>query len=247
MKTIKFERAAIGLPFALLSAFAAVSGWPRGWVLLWVVVAAVAAGAAAEASHVLRKRLNGWVHWVAGLCLGLAPVGVWAAARGGVGMAPVLLGGALLFWTAGFDLMAACADIASDREQGVFTVPARWGARKAALMSSGSHLVAFWLLAIFGEVAGLGWLYLSGVILLVPVVYVMHRLGAPETKSVYQNRLPSAIRTTYVSPEAGAGGSDSGSKGQRKIAWLPAAAVLGVVLLLFAAADVIVVGSRMRF
>jgi 4-hydroxybenzoate polyprenyltransferase len=217
VKTIKLERAAIGLPFALISAFAAVSGWPRGWVLLWAVVAAVAAGAAAEASHAYRRRLNGWVHWVVGLGLGLAPVGVWAAARGGVGMAPVLLGGALLFWAAGFDLMAACADIATDREQGVFTVPARWGARKAAVMSSGSHLVAFWLLAIFGEVAGLGWLYLSGVILLVPVVYVMHRMGAPETA------------------------------GQRKIAWLPAAAVLGVVLLLFAAADVIVVGSRMRF
>ena len=217
VKTIKLERAAIGLPFALISAFAAVSGWPRGWVLLWAVVAAVAAGAVAEASHAYRRRLNGWVHWVVGLGLALAPVGVWAAARGGVGMAPVLLGGALLFWAAGFDLMAACADIATDREQGVFTVPARWGARKAVVMSSGSHLVAFWLLAIFGEVAGLGWLYLSGVILLVPVVYVMHRLGAPE------------------------------SEGQRKVAWFAAAAVLGVVLLLFAAADVIVLGSRMRF
>jgi 4-hydroxybenzoate polyprenyltransferase len=217
VKTIKLERAAIGLPFALISAFAAVSAWPRGWVLLWVVVAAVAAGAAAEASHAFRRRLNGWVHWVVGLCLALAPVGVWAAARGGVGMAPVLLGGALLFWAAGFDLMAACTDVAADREQGVFTVPARWGARKAAVMSSGSHLVAFWLLAIFGEVAGLGWLYLSGVILLVPVVYVLHRLGAPE------------------------------SEGQRKVAWFAAAAVLGVVLLLFAAADVIVLGSRMRF
>ncbi len=216
VKTIKLERAAIGIPFALISAFAAVSGWPRGWVLLWVVVAAVAAGAAAEVSHALRMRLNGWVHWVVGLCLALAPIGVWAAARGGVGMAPLLLGGALMFWAAGFDLMAACADIATDREQGVFTVPARWGARKAAVISSGSHLVAFWLLAIFGEVAGLGWLYLSGVILLVPVVYMMHRMAAPETA------------------------------GQRKIAWFVAATVLGLVLLLFAAADVIVLGSKMR-
>ena len=113
--------------------------------------------------------------------------------------------------------MAACADIATDREQGVFTVPARWGARKAAVMSAGSHLVSFWLLAIFGEVAGLGWLYLSGVILLVPVVYVLHRMAAAE------------------------------AAGQRKIAWLAAAAVLGIVLLLFAAVDVIVLGSRVPF
>jgi len=216
VKTIRLERAAIGLPFALISAFVAVSGWPRGWVLFWVVVAAAAAGAAAEASHSLRKRLNGWVHWVVGLCLGVAPVAVWAAARGGVGMAPLLLGGALVFWVAGFDLVAACGEIVGDREQGVFTVPARWGARKAGVMAAGSHVVAFWLLAIFGEVAGLGWLYLSGVILLVPVVYVMHRMAAPE------------------------------SAAQRKVAWFSAADVLGVVLLLFGAADVIVLGSRMR-
>jgi len=215
VKHIKLDRAMMGLPFALISAFVAGSGRPRGWILLCAVVAAVAAGAAAEASHAYRRSLHGWGHWVLGLCLGLAPVGVWVAVRGGVEMAPVLLGGALLFWAAGFDLVAACKDIVGDREQGVFTVPARWGARKAGVMSAGSHVVAFWLLAIFGEVAGLGWLYLSGVVLLVPVLYLLHRMAGPEDWS------------------------------RGKGASFVAADVLSMVLLLFAAADVIVLGGRM--
>ncbi len=95
-------------------------------------------------------------------------------------------------------------------------MPARWGLGKASVASAGSHVVACWLLALFGEAAGLGWLYLSGVVLLIPALYLMHRTVRPE------------------------------HRGRARVAPFPAADVLSIVLLLFAAADVIVLGGRMR-
>ena len=97
------------------------------------------------------KRVTVLTHWLLGLCLGLAPVGVWIALRAELNLLPILIGGGVLFWTAGFDILYALQDMEVDRREGLHSVPARLGPRGARWVAIGSHLVTILLLtnAIF--------------------------------------------------------------------------------------------------
>ncbi len=108
------------------------------------------------------KRFTAWTHWVLGLCLGMAPVGAWIAVRGRIELPPIILCLAVVTWTAGFDIIYACQDIEFDRKHQLFSLPARWGAKYALVVSTANHVVTFWLLALFGQVAHLGVLYFAG-------------------------------------------------------------------------------------
>jgi len=92
------------------------------------------------------KRVTVLTHWLLGLCLGLSPVGVWIALRGEVDLLPILIGGGVLFWTAGFDILYAFQDVEVDRREGLHSVPARLGLRGARWVAAGSHLVTIVLL-----------------------------------------------------------------------------------------------------
>jgi 4-hydroxybenzoate polyprenyltransferase len=93
------------------------------------------------------KRFTVLSHWVLGLALGLAPVGAWIALRGGLALGPALVGAAVVFWTAGFDILYALADEAFDREASLRSVPALVGRPHALRVALGSHLVMLFLLA----------------------------------------------------------------------------------------------------
>jgi 4-hydroxybenzoate polyprenyltransferase len=85
------------------------------------------------------KRITSLAHWVLGFCLGLAPVGVWIALRGEIALVPVLIGGAVMLWTAGFDIFYAFQDIEVDRREGLHSVPARFGLKAARAVAVGCH------------------------------------------------------------------------------------------------------------
>jgi 4-hydroxybenzoate polyprenyltransferase len=158
------------------------------------------------------KRFTVWSHWILGLSLGLAPVGAWIAIRGRVEIAPIVLCLAVTTWTAGFDIIYACQDIAFDREHRLFSLPARWGARQALVISSLNHLLTVWFLVLFGSLTGMSWLYFAGVVLLVPVLWYEHHVVQPDDLS------------------------------RAELASFVANGVFSIVLFLFAAADVIAVG-----
>jgi 4-hydroxybenzoate polyprenyltransferase len=118
------------------------------------------------------KRFTFLTHWVLGLCLGLAPVGVWIALRGEIALVPVLIGAAVMFWTAGFDIFYSFQDIEVDRREGLYSVPARTGRQEARRAAGASHLATAALLAIIvflppphGKPLGLGSLLALAVIL----------------------------------------------------------------------------------
>ena len=93
------------------------------------------------------KRFTALAHWVLGLCLGLAPVGVWIALRGEIAALPVFIGEAVMFWTAGFDIFYAFQDIEVDRREGLHSMPARAGSETARRASAISHIATMAFLA----------------------------------------------------------------------------------------------------
>jgi 4-hydroxybenzoate polyprenyltransferase len=110
------------------------------------------------------KRFTSLSHVVLGLCLGAAPVGAWIAIRGSLELSPLILGLAVLFWVAGFDILYALQDLEFDRSTGLHSIPARLGVRGSLLTARLFHLVTLGMLGSLIVVAGLGKIYLAGVI-----------------------------------------------------------------------------------
>src|SRR5439155_13326551 len=89
------------------------------------------------------KRITSAAHFGVGLALGLSPLGAWVAGAGGLLgdlRVPLLLGGAVVLWVAGFDVVYACQDADSDRREGLHSIPARLGVAAALRVAAACHL-----------------------------------------------------------------------------------------------------------
>ena len=119
------------------------------------------------------KRFTSLAHFWLGVALMLAPVCVWLAVRGEVvlqtpgDLTPaVVLGLAVLFWVAGFDMIYACQDYQYDRTVGLNSIPVRLGIKGALRLAAICHAVMVILLAALPSLSAwlgpeleLGWLY----------------------------------------------------------------------------------------
>jgi 4-hydroxybenzoate polyprenyltransferase len=129
------------------------------------------------------KRFTSFSHLVLGACLGLAPVAAWIALRGDVKPSVLVLGVAVMFWVAGFDLIYACQDVDFDRTQGLRSVPARFGVRAALWLSALLHVVMLGLLVTVARMENLGWLAFLGLAAVAALLAYEHGLVRPSDLS----------------------------------------------------------------
>jgi 4-hydroxybenzoate polyprenyltransferase len=109
------------------------------------------------------KRFTWLCHPFLGIVDGLAPVGGWVAVTNHVTGTPFLLGGAVALWIGGFDIIYATMDIEIDREQGLHSIPRRFGIATALRITRVAHFASVVLLVWLGLSLGLGPLYYLGV------------------------------------------------------------------------------------
>jgi 4-hydroxybenzoate polyprenyltransferase len=109
------------------------------------------------------KRFTWLSHFVLGFCLGLAPVGAWIAVTNSVRPEIFLIGGAVLFWVAGFDIFYAIQDIDFDRKHSLYSFPARFGIKPSLFITKLMHMTSIILLSWAGLRLGLSFFYFSGV------------------------------------------------------------------------------------
>jgi len=95
------------------------------------------------------KRFSSLAHLVLGVALGSSAVGGWLAVSGVFSSLPVVLGFAVVFWVAGFDIIYACQDETFDRQAGLFSIPSQWGVPSALTISKGCHLITVVLMVAF--------------------------------------------------------------------------------------------------
>jgi 4-hydroxybenzoate polyprenyltransferase len=133
------------------------------------------------------KRFTALAHFWLGASLLLAPVSAWIAVRGldGVGGTPLVLGLAVLFWVAGFDILYACQDVDFDRRAGLASVPARLGVRNSLRLALACHVVMVALLAVLFWVAAplRGPVYALGVAAVALLIAYEHWLVRPDDLS----------------------------------------------------------------
>jgi 4-hydroxybenzoate polyprenyltransferase len=129
------------------------------------------------------KRFTWLCHLVLGLALGLAPLGAWVAIAGRIDLAPLLLAAGVMFWVAGFDIIYACDDFDFDRDEGIYSIPARFGLKAGLMVSTAFHVAALALFAWVGLALHLGLLYFTGLTLAAVLVFYQHRVVSPEDLS----------------------------------------------------------------
>ena len=115
-------------------------------------------------------------HLGIGLVLACAPVGGWVAITGRLDPFIFLLGGAVLFWVAGFDVIYACQDVSSDQALGLHSLPARFGIARALLCSKGFHLLSILSLVGVGVFGALGVFFWIGLGLVSFILLMEHRI-----------------------------------------------------------------------
>ena len=98
------------------------------------------------------KRFTLLAHFWLGGALMLAPLAAWVAIRPEIAVAPILLGAAVCFWVAGFDIIYACQDYEFDVAKRLHSIPAKFGIRRALRIAAACHgvmLVLLFLLPTF--------------------------------------------------------------------------------------------------
>jgi 4-hydroxybenzoate polyprenyltransferase len=126
------------------------------------------------------KRFTTLSHFWLGASLGLAPIASWVAfspPEGAViGMPAIVLGFAVMLWTAGFDIIYSLADIEFDRQMNLRSIPAALGTDGALLVSRWCHVFTLCWLATLLFVPGLDGLYVAALVLAAAAFFIEHWL-----------------------------------------------------------------------
>lgn len=127
------------------------------------------------------KRFTWACHIVLGITSAAAPVGAWLAVTGKITLLPLVMGAANTLWVAGFDIIYGAQDYKFDTENGIHSIPAKFGVKNALLISRLFHVVALTCLFLVGILTPqLGVIYYSGLVIIAILFIVQHKLVSPE-------------------------------------------------------------------
>jgi 4-hydroxybenzoate polyprenyltransferase len=134
-------------------------------------------------AYSLTKRFTVLAHFWLGASLLLAPVAAWVAIHEFVQwQIPLVIGLAVLFWVAGFDIIYACQDADFDRQARLHSIPARLGVPAALWLAFLCHLLMLAMLVVLYLLASppLGLVYLVGVGFVTVLLVYEHSLVRPD-------------------------------------------------------------------
>lgn len=127
------------------------------------------------------KRFTALCHLVLGLGLSLAPIGAFMAVTGQFGLIPILLGMAVLFWVAGFDIIYALQDFEFDKSLNLHSTPVWLGKKKALGLSTVFHVITAILIIgaaylLQQEYPAIGLIHYVGAAIFIGLLFYQHTL-----------------------------------------------------------------------
>jgi len=134
------------------------------------------------------KRFTPLAHVWLGTALALSPIAVWIAIRGEVvlehplDLLPALvLGGAVLTWVTGFDVIYACQDFEFDCQANLNSIPIWLGVAGALRLAAACHAVTVVLLSLLPLVfPAFGLIYWTAVAAVAVLLVYEHALVRPD-------------------------------------------------------------------
>lgn len=138
------------------------------------------------------KRFTPLCHLVLGIGLGLSPIGAYLVVTNQFDIVPIFYGIAVMCWSGGFDIIYALQDEEFDRENGLSSIPAYFGAKKALRISELLHVLSFIFVLLPTFYMSVSWLYYLGVAFYGLLLIYQHRIVSPTDLS----RVDRAFMTT---------------------------------------------------
>ena len=188
--SVMLAAVAVGLLLLLVAA----------WQLNPLCVELLPIAAAGVLLYPLCKRFTWMVHIVLGAVDGLAPLGAYIGIAGRIDATGIALFAAVTLWVAGFDILYALMDLPADRENGVNSMPVRFGEKSARPTAIAMHVGMFALIAIAGRIGGLddSW-YIAGLVATAALIaYELRLLRTSENVFLLNERIFSANMTYSV-------------------------------------------------
>ncbi|GLX68980.1 UbiA-like polyprenyltransferase [Paenibacillus glycanilyticus] len=132
------------------------------------------------------KRITWLCHVFLGLTIGLSPLGGWVAVTGSLNASAWVLYLTVALWIAGFDIVYATQDYEYDKDNGLHSIPSRFGLSRALWIARGFHIVtAVGFFALFW-MTELSWIYLLGTVVSILMLFYQHWLVRPNDLSRVQ-------------------------------------------------------------
>ncbi|MFF2045979.1 menaquinone biosynthesis prenyltransferase MqnP [Kitasatospora sp. NPDC058170] len=125
------------------------------------------------------KRFTDFPQAILGLAQAMGPIGAWLAVTGSWSWDAVVLGLAVGIWIGGFDLIYACQDVASDRDGGVRSVPARFGVPAAVRGARVCHALTTLLLGWYAVLTDAGPAFWVGLAVVAGAFVYEHTIVKP--------------------------------------------------------------------
>jgi len=122
------------------------------------------------------KRFTALAHVVLGICLAAAPIGAWIAIRGTIDPPALILGGIVLFWVAGFDILYALQDLEFDRTAGLHSIPVALGVNGSLWAARLFHLIMLLLLIWLSASMHVGGIFIAGICVVTAMLLYEHWL-----------------------------------------------------------------------
>jgi len=153
------------------------------------------------------KRFTSLCHYILGLTVAIAPMGTLLALNGFFRFDYFLIAAAVALWVAGFDIIYACQDIEFDRREGLHSIPARFGMKRALSIAAASHTSAWVLFLLWGYTYDVRLWYYTGCMVIALLLVVEHLLVAPQkmkhiTRAAYHiNELVGVLFFLFTAAE----------------------------------------------
>ena len=126
------------------------------------------------------KRFTWFAHIYLGFAIGLAPAAVWIAIAGMPDISIIILSLVLMTHIAGFDILYSCQDVEFDTEKKLFSIPARFGVKKAFVISAVLHILTVFLLTLLYFTAGFGVYYFIFTAIIAILYVIEHKIVNPD-------------------------------------------------------------------
>jgi len=137
------------------------------------------------------KRFTNYCHIVLGIACAFAVLGAWIAVKGVIfyptlnqtikmNIIPIILFVAVALWNAGFDTIYGTQDIQFDRDNNIYSIPAKFGLKKALLIAKAFHVIMIiMLISLVYFVDALSYMYLIGILISMILFLFEHRIVKP--------------------------------------------------------------------
>lgn len=127
------------------------------------------------------KRFTPLCHLILGFTCSIAPVGAWLAITGEFAWTPIFMAGANMFWVAGFDIIYGAQDVEFDKANGLHSIATEFGVDFGLAISTFFHVIALFCLVVVGLLnPEFGWIYYSGVAVILGLFILEHVVVSPE-------------------------------------------------------------------